>query len=478
MSASALDGLLKEATFRREKGQDLEAEDKLDEALTLVKGEAAKLKGAAKAERLLKVSDVYLAKVNGDFFVKAVFATEAVLAIRAALALYVEAKDEVGQASSLCKLASVHIKKEHYKAAAEDLKQALDLNAGSDSRQQALKLKIDLIGKQAEVEEDPRGRVSKAEEGWILSKQEGVGKSAALVSVVNAYALLGDPAMGLQIADSEYKAADRENDVQGMLDLACPIMTARANCGDFAGALAVADSLMPRFQQQGGKSGEAACLSLYAKILIAMDRPADAIARSRSAVALYAEINDAEGEREAKKVLSQAMSGAGQAEQAPTRVECQKRLGLLQRAIRDKKPLDYERLIGELVDLGGIAQEDFDEAISELIAMDKEGTIAFLREQEGMAVQEAGPGKGEYAREIIKEYNYMHFSVGGLGYGPRFRLSNGYGHAGGKYNIAAYGCVYCGEECEDWEKQLLTHPGMLDSSLHVNNAIQMLSAPR
>eukprot|EP00971_Amphidinium_carterae_P233951 4642500-Amphidinium_carterae.1 len=186
---------------------------------------------------------------------------------------------------------------------------------------------------------------------------------------------------------------------------------------------------------------------------------------------MYAEVGDTEGESEAKKVLSQALAAVGQADEAPTRVEAQKRLAQLQRAIKDRRGLDYERLRNELMQIGGVSEEDFDEALQEVIAMDREGTVAFLREQEGLpvlvSVADRGPG---YAKHLIKEYNYLTFRISGIQYGPRFRLSDSYGTQGNKHHVTAYGIVEGSTDFDDWESSVVTHPGMLDSSLHVNQA--------
>jgi len=476
MSSPKLEAILREAVERREKGEEQSAEELLDEALIKAKAEAEKKKGVEKAEQLLIVADLYLAKVNGAYFTKAVFATEAVVALRAALALFTDGKNDVGKAKALCKLASVHLKKEHYKAAAEDIQKALELQTEGETRSKAVELKIRLLAKQSEQQTEVKYVISKAEEGWLLAKEAEVAKSIAMMAVVNSYGIVGDPLVGFQVADSEYKAMERDSNLQGMADLICPVLGAHLLVDDIAGALAFADSAIPVHKQLNDKAGEAACLTMHAQLLLVSDQPADAISRSRTAVALYAEVGDADGEAEAKKVLSQALAAVGQADEAPTRVEAQKRLAQLQRAIKDRKGLDYDRLKNELVQIGGISEDDFDEALGELISMDKEGTVAFLREQEGLPVlvpaAERGPG---YGKHLIKEYNYLTFRFSGIQYGPRFRLSDCYGTKGNKHHITAYGIVEGSADFDDWESSVITHPGMLDSSLHVNQASGLMS---
>merc|ERR1712072_47985 len=88
---------------------------------------------------------------------------------------------------------------------------------------------------------------------------------------------------------------------------------------------------------------------------------------------------------------------------------------------------------------------------------------------------ETQPGEAaEKARQLTYEYLYLQFRVNGLGYGPRFRAMHPFGTKVGKWGTwYAMGVNDMQDDCEDWEHAMLTHPGIIDSALHVGMAAGM-----
>jgi len=216
------------------------------------------------------------------------------------------------------------------------------------------------------------------------------------------------------------------------------------------------------------KDEEAVELLAVAELQRGSGRLANAQQAAESAVAVARNVGDRASEEQAKRLLSEMQVEKGKPEAAPNRMEALEALGLLAGAVEDKNGEAFKSAMERLNAVSGFTEEDVSKALAPVLERDRDGAARFLRMVGFEATDTLG---GTKMAELFKKNLYLNFRVGGLSYGPRFRLC----HPNQIAKPSATGFEACAalqvwDEQEDWGKVLCFHPGLLDSMQHTETA--------
>lgn len=295
-------------------------------------------------------------------------------------------------------------------------------------------------------------------------------KLQALEVVVQANIISGDMFAANLAATDELamirRAGDKTAEARA-LQLLSDVHLAR---GDATGAASSLQSALELQRELGDKAGQAKTLQLLAMAKLGAGKKNDALAPAQDAVKLFEEVGDKEGESRAKRCLSQVFAEKNQLDKAPNRSEALKALGDLSSAVEMRDSHRWQEGMKELDRTGAYVQKDVDDIVSTALEKDRLGAAAFLEEQ-GIVVKGSGAPQIQM-NEYPKTLQYIHFRLGGLGYGPRFRCLNSYKKqvTGDPTSLGALACLQVAEDADDWEVELQFHPGVLDGMLQSNAA--------
>jgi len=167
------------------------------------------------------------------------------------------------------------------------------------------------------------------------------------------------------------------------------------------------------------RTGQAETLRLLAASKLAAGKKNDALAPAQDLMKLFEELGDMAGITAARRTVNVVYAEKNQLDKAPDRPEALQVLKSLAAAVDARDAQAWQTAMQDLDQIGAYTQKDIDETIAGALEKDRSGASVFLEEQ-GIMVQ------GSSVPQIqMKEYNktmqYLHFRLGALGYGPRFR---------------------------------------------------------
>jgi len=212
------------------------------------------------------------------------------------------------------------------------------------------------------------------------------------------------------------------------------------------------------------KKGEAMMLH---KLSTMSPFPDIALNTAQSALALAQKVGDATLTRAIKRTLSDLWVAKGRPEKAPTRKEALALLNDMARAIDKKDAAAFSSANKKLADYWNVLQQtDFEATVYKAVANSPEDSIQFMSEN--------GADMGEEKKQEVTSdpdfipvptpYIYMAFRVGGLGYGPRYRVQVP-GYKIVKPQVEAVAVLKLSDASDDWERELGYNPSMLDGSV-------------
>jgi len=206
-----------------------------------------------------------------------------------------------------------------------------------------------------------------------------------------------------------------------------------------------------------------ACMAAY---------PDVALNTAQAALKLSQKTGDVAEEAKIKMTLTDLWVARGKLDKAPTRKYA---LALLNELSRDLTARDVEKFQETNKKLnkhwGALTKTDMEATIYKVISKDPESCMTFLKDNGLVAdegVKKEGPITGHKFRHVPVPNFYMGFRVGGLGYGPRYRVccSNKALHAD-----QAMGVVELQDCSDDWERELGYSPSLLDGCLQTGAAM-------
>mmetsp|Transcript_16017 Transcript_16017/g.43546 ORF Transcript_16017/g.43546 Transcript_16017/m.43546 type:complete len:534 (-) Transcript_16017:154-1755(-) len=317
--------------------------------------------------------------------------------------------------------------------------------------------------------EDSQAASSAARDALSVAKDLGNGEStaAAMELLVEANIMREAPQDGLSEAEKELAAFKGKK--EGAADMMCAVVLATtAVKGANAGFDAV-KKFVEECRSSGNKQGEVKMLHRMATLSEHADV---AMNTAQAALKLAEQIGDVYQMAKIKCTLTDLWVARGKLDKAPTRKQA---LALLNELAKDLSSRDADKFLETNKKLNkhwnALTKTDMEATIYKVIAKDPESCMSFLKENGVVAeegIKKEGPIAGHKFRPVPVPNLYMGFRIGGLGYGPRYRVctSNKTLHA-----PEAMGIVELQDCSDDWERELAYSPSLLDGCLQTGAAM-------
>lgn len=320
---------------------------------------------------------------------------------------------------------------------------------------------------------DAQGALSAAKDALAVAKDigSGVQTAAAVEMIVEAQIMSETPQDGLAIAEEELASLQKSGKTAGIAGVMSAVVVAKTAVSGANDGFETVKGFVEACRASGNTQGEVTMLHRMACMAEFEDV---AMNTAQAAFKLAQKIGDAYQEMKIKHTLTDLWVARGKLHKAPTR---QQALALLNELTRDLEKRDGERFEETQKKLnkymGALTQTDFEATIYKAIGKNPDSAMTFLKEHGMMAeekVKQEGPVTGHKFKPVPPPNFYMGFRIGGLGYGPRYRvnvLPNKLLHEAG----GAMGVVELQDCSDDWERELGYSPSLLDGSLQVGAAV-------
>jgi len=213
---------------------------------------------------------------------------------------------------------------------------------------------------------------------------------------------------------------------------------------------------------------EVAQLLIVSNLQDIIERPYLAMEAAEKALKLSQKLGNKDLIAQAKRQVSHLMVTQGKVEQAPNRPQALEALSSLSRAALYFDGEAYQEATQRLEEVSGYTEADVARALEPAVAKDRQATINFIKKQG----QDVESGTQTVLKAYTKKVLYLEFRMGGgLGYGPRFRTctplkvsKSSELHSSTATVLKMYSAQ------EEWGKNLLFHPGLMDGGQHQLNA--------
>mmetsp|Transcript_58070 Transcript_58070/g.140232 ORF Transcript_58070/g.140232 Transcript_58070/m.140232 type:complete len:532 (-) Transcript_58070:149-1744(-) len=319
--------------------------------------------------------------------------------------------------------------------------------------------------------EDAQAALSSATSGLDIAKELGSGTlmAASVELMVEAHILSETPQEGLTLAEKELSSLEKTGKKAGLAEMMGAVIIATTAVRGANEGFEAVKKFVESCRSAGNSQGEIkmlhrmACMAAY---------PDVALNTAQAALKLSQKTGDVAEEAKIKMTLTDLWVARGKLDKAPTRKYA---LALLNELSRDLTARDVEKFQETNKKLnkhwGALTKTDMEATIYKVISKDPESCMTFLKDNGLVAdegVKKEGPITGHKFRHVPVPNFYMGFRVGGLGYGPRYRVccSNKALHAD-----QAMGVVELQDCSDDWERELGYSPSLLDGCLQTGAAM-------
>lgn len=318
--------------------------------------------------------------------------------------------------------------------------------------------------------EEPQQALSAAKDALSTAKDLGSGPSIAAATelIVEGYIMNEAPQDGLAEAEKQLSAV-KSAGTAGVADLMCAVVLATTAVKGANEGFEAVKKFVEECRSSKNAQGEVKMLHRMATLSEYDDV---ALNTAQAALKLAEEIGDAYQASKIKSTLTDLYVAKGKLAKAPTRKHA---LALLNELARDLQNRDGEKFVETNKKLNkhwnALTQTDLEATIFKVMSKDPESCREFLKENGVLAeegVKKEGPISGHKFRQVPVANLYMGFRIGGLGYGPRYRVctSNKALHVS-----EAMGIVELQDCSDDWERELGYSPSLLDGCLQTGAAM-------
>jgi len=319
--------------------------------------------------------------------------------------------------------------------------------------------------------EDPQAALSSAKDALSVAKDLGSGSqiAAAVELMVESYIMTEAPQDGLAEAEKELAALQKSGKKTGVADLMCVVVVATTAAKGANAGLDAVKKFVEECRSSGDAQGEVKMLHRMATL---SEHDNIAMNTAQAALKLAEKIGDAYQQTKIKSTLTDLWVARGKLDKAPTRKFALSLLNELSKDLQNRDADKFQETNKKLnKHWNALTQTDMEATIYKVISKDPESCMAFLKENGLVAdegVKKEGPISGHKFRQVPVANLYMGFRIGGLGYGPRYRVctSNKTLHA-----PEAMGIVELQDCSDDWERELGYSPSLLDGCLQTGAAM-------
>lgn len=297
--------------------------------------------------------------------------------------------------------------------------------------------------------------------------KNGPQMASALETIVEAQLANGNQEMALSEAESvlavvEQNAAGKP--AKGVAATMSAVVLAHTACKGIDSALDLVKKFVVLLRERGDRRGE---VQMLHKLATMTPIPPEAMNSAQAALELAQKIGDASQEAAIKSSITDLYVAKGKVEKAPNRKAAMKALTELAKALESK---DEDKFGDAAKYLDGfynaLKPDDIEGAIMRVIAKDPEGYMHFLKEHGHMLADEKPQmvATGCTCKPVPHEVMYFGFTVGGISYGPRYRVNV---PSYKKFNSETLTVSIVElQDCSDqWERELGYNPSLLDGAL-------------
>lgn len=321
----------------------------------------------------------------------------------------------------------------------------------------------------------PAEAASTASEAMNMLKDMESKKMFALSfqTLIQALVNSQQPKEAVKRGEEEMAKCQRAKDKKLESLITPSIITAHIANGASDVAARKARTSLRIYQDLGDVRGEANMLKTLAELQFQAKQYGEAESSVKSALSMFRDIRDSKGEEACLLVLDHVCVAKGEPDEAPHRAEALSLLREMARALEERNGPEFQDLTKRFNEIGGVTQQEMDEAMTPVVQKDQEGARSFIRKCTGndpMASQDSGGAqqRGTLIKTVEHKQFYAGFRYGGLGYGPKFRCVKAPVARPGKGE--AFAVMRVSSESESWEQELLMHPGILDGNLQTGAA--------
>eukprot|EP00413_Alexandrium_margalefii_P048216 CAMPEP_0204608770 /NCGR_PEP_ID=MMETSP0661-20131031/60512_1 /ASSEMBLY_ACC=CAM_ASM_000606 /TAXON_ID=109239 /ORGANISM="Alexandrium margalefi, Strain AMGDE01CS-322" /LENGTH=530 /DNA_ID=CAMNT_0051620343 /DNA_START=67 /DNA_END=1659 /DNA_ORIENTATION=+ len=319
------------------------------------------------------------------------------------------------------------------------------------------------------VNEDAEAALSSAKDALAVAKDVGSApQTAAAVELMVEALILKDQA-GEALSEAQKELEALKGKTVGVADMMCAVVVATTAAKGANAGFAAVTKFVEECRSAGNQQGEVKMLHRMATLAEYDDV---ALNTAQAALKLAEKIGDVYQQSKIKSTLTDLWVAKGKLNKAPTRKHA---LALLNDLARDLADRDADKFLETNKKLNkhwnALTQADMEATLGRVISKDPESAMSFLKEHGVVADEKAkkeGPITGHKFRSVPVANLYMGFRIGGLGYGPRYRVccSNKTLHA-----PEAMGIVELQDCSDDWERELGYSPSLLDGCLQTGAAM-------
>mmetsp|Transcript_57150 Transcript_57150/g.121501 ORF Transcript_57150/g.121501 Transcript_57150/m.121501 type:complete len:552 (+) Transcript_57150:311-1966(+) len=356
-------------------------------------------------------------------------------AVQRARATFQEVGSRPDEAAALILLAQIELTSNDAQAASAAARDALSIARETDNPQQS-------------------GSALEALVEALLAQEEA---SEALEEAEKLLKTLKDQAQG--------------RPCRGVVTCMCGVLLAESASKGVEAALAKARSFTVELRETGDKRGEAKMLHKLSTMTAVAP---EALNSAQVALQLAQQVNDATLEAAIKSTLTDIYVARGKIEKAPLRKTAMKALGDLAKAL-ENRDAELFRDAAKYLDsfYNALKQEDVELALSRAMGKDPAGAMEFLKEH-GTMLADAKPSsltKGHTVKPVPPEMFYYGFRIGGLAYGPRYRVNKPAYKTFNFDQTAVLSVVELADVSDAWERDLAYNPSLMDGLLQSTSAM-------
>mmetsp|Transcript_74658 Transcript_74658/g.241406 ORF Transcript_74658/g.241406 Transcript_74658/m.241406 type:complete len:547 (-) Transcript_74658:156-1796(-) len=319
---------------------------------------------------------------------------------------------------------------------------------------------------------DSQAAMSSAKDALAGAKDIGSGPLAASAAemIVEANIMSETPQEGLTVAEEELAALEKSGKTAGVASMMSAVIVATTAVKGANAGFETVKKFVESCRASGNKFGEVAMLHRMACMA---EYPDVALNTAQAALKLAQKIGDAYEELKIKHTLTELWVAKGKLDKAPTRKQALALLNELSRDLEKKDAEKFEDTNKKLNKyLNALTQTDFEATLYKVISKKPDEYMDFLKEHGLMAEEKEkkeGPVTGHKFRPVPVPNLYMGFRIGGLGYGPRYRVCTPANKI--LHDTGAMGVVNLQDCSDDWERELGYSPSLLDGCLQTGAAM-------
>jgi len=367
---------------------------------------------------------------------------------------------------------------QHSKALSESLNAQKLFQQTGDKTWEASSL---LLAAQAELElQNFSKSVQAAQAGLALFREcdHGKGSGYAIELVAQILVAKGEPMEALRFAQDQVRLSRENRDEDEEVGAMRAHVQVRVEMEDLQGALRAAEEAMRRLVVLGHSHSEAQLCLLLSQLYQVQARNEDAKAAAMQAVSIFQRLGDTEGEKASFKMLA---TMEGKVRESSYRTAALRTLDDAVEAVKRYDDDKFDKSIDDLLHVhqGFFTKEDFQMALDKAIVDNQKEALEFLSKRSlPDFVGKVKPSKNSQNDQKLRKrgqqgdyhWTYVTLRVGGLVYGPRYRLNEAVFLVQELDHRSVFNVLknYVSSS-EEWERQGQDlNPQVIDAGLHAN----------